>query len=119
MKSRLNLSPELYAELLNRLNALHLTDRLGFDGDLSVFEKDQWLCDAAVLERLVLRKGTWDIELVFVDGATPFKLLTRRITSNPCPKRATLTASLMRRLAAKDQRGTIQVNTDQFSNTFN
>lgn len=119
MRSRFNLSSDLYAEMLNRLNALHLTDRLGFDGDLSVFEEDRWLCDSAVVERTLLRKGAWDVVLVFVDFATPLRLLARRITTNPCPKRAALIATLMRRLAAKDQRGTISVSIDQFTNTLN
>ncbi len=119
MKSKFNLSSELYAQMLDRLNTLHLTDKLGFEGDLSVFENDYWLCNSAVVERIIRRNGTWDIVLVFVDYATPFKLLARRITSNTCPKRALFTATLMRRLAAKDQRGTIEVPIHQFSTPIN
>ena len=31
-----------------------------------------------------------------------------------CPKRAVMMASFMRRLAAKDQRGTLEINIDDF-----
>jgi hypothetical protein len=119
MKSKFNLSPELYGQMLDRLNTLHLTDKLGFEDDLLVFKNDYWLCNSAVVERIMLRKGTWDVVLVFVDFSSPFKLLARRITSNPCPKRAFFTACLMRRLAAKDQRGTIEVPVHQFSTPIN
>ncbi len=119
MRSRFKLSSELYAQMLDRLNTLHLTDKLGFEGDLSVFENDYWLCDSAVVERIIRRKGTWDIVLVFVDCVMPLKLLARRITSNTCPNRAAMIGAYMRRLAAKDQRGTISISINQFEIPLN
>jgi hypothetical protein len=49
---------------------------------------------------------------VFASSENYKKFIVRRITSYTCPKKAALASSLMRRIAAKDQRGTILVNTD-------
>ncbi|NJL76323.1 MAG: hypothetical protein HC892_16220 [Saprospiraceae bacterium] len=119
MKHRFKLSPDLYAQMLDRINGLYQTDRLGFRNDLRLFEHDQWLCDAAVIERVSLHEGAWEVVLIFADFAIPIKFITRRITSNACPKKAAQMAYFMRRQAAKDQRGTINLSLEQFNLPLN
>lgn len=114
MKIKGSLSAEMYGRMLDHLNTLHLTDQLGHQADLSFLKEDQWLCDSVVIDRVTLRRGTWEIDLVFAHVDTPLKFLTRRITSQTCPRRAVQMAGFMRRLAAKDQRGTLELNTDTF-----
>lgn len=101
-----------YNALLNRLNEVHSIDRQGDTSDFKIFSDDQWLTDAAVIDFLNYTKGEWAVELVFVCSENFQKFIVRRITSYTCPKKAALASSLMRRIAAKDQRGTIFVNTD-------
>ncbi len=42
------------------------------------------------------------------------KFLSRLITSHACPRRAAMMAGYMRRLAAKDQRGTLLIEAGYF-----
>lgn len=65
---------------------------------------DFWLSDAAVIEYLELRKGAWEINLLFAHHKTPLKFLSRRITSQSRPKCARTMAFYMRRLAAKTKK---------------
>jgi hypothetical protein len=104
------LDPRLYQQVLQGMNSLHFTDHVGAACDLDFIKADYWLADSAVIDRLVLRKGTWDINLLFAHHTTPLRFLSRRITSHSCPKRAAMMAGFMRRLAAKDQRGTLRLS---------
>lgn len=119
MKPYFHLSAELYAQVLDQLNGQGLTDCLGKERDLSFFKHDQWLCDSAVIERISERRGAWDVLLVFAHQAEPMQFLVRKITSHSCPKRAQQMAFYMRRLAAKDQRGTLVISASQFNMPIN
>jgi hypothetical protein len=110
MKPIFTMPSELYAQMLDALTNLFFTEKLGFDSDMNFYRDDLWLSDTAVIESLLLRKGTWEISLLFAHHKTPLKFLSRRITSHSCPKRAQTMAFYMRRLVAKDQRGTLQVD---------
>ena len=110
MKPRFYLHPDLYAGMLEGLSNLVFTDRLGHLADMNFYRDDVWLSDTAVVEQLVRRKGTWEVVLLFAHHRLPLKFIRRRITSHTCPKRAGLMAFYMRRLAAKDQRGTLTLN---------
>ena len=103
-----------YQELLGLLNNQHFTDLSGKEVDISFLYKDWWLQDTAVIERIEKRCGLWEIHLIFAHYQKPHQLLKRRITSTYCRKKAALQASYMRRLAAKDQRGTLTINAEQF-----
>ncbi len=102
--------PELYSSILDRLSGLFFTDRPGLDQDMNFYRDDQWLSDTAVIDRLNCRKGAWEVSLLFAHYKTPLKFISRRIVSNACPKRAGTMAFYMRRLAAKDQRGTLRLD---------
>lgn len=110
---------ELYAKMLEELSNLFFTEKLGQDADLNFYRNDFWLSDAAVIELLQLRKGAWEVNLLFAHHKTPLKFLSRRITSHSCPKRAQTMAFYMRRLAAKDQRGTLTLNINDLNLSLN
>ena len=102
-----------YTNALAGLNSLYFVERRGNRSDFHSFFEDLWLSDTAVIEHLVCIRGEWRVELVFAHMHTPLKFIKRYITSHPCPKRAAQQAYYMRRLAAKDQRGTITVSVAQ------
>ncbi|MCA0232411.1 hypothetical protein [Runella limosa] len=106
MKSHFRIDEVTYSHLLGRLNDLHVTDKRGTLPDFTFFHKDEWLADTAVIEELTRHKGEWQVNLVFAHTNNPMRFIRRQITSYSCPRKASLFASLMRRLAAKDQRGT-------------
>jgi hypothetical protein len=108
-----------YSALLNLLNNLHLTDTHGENRDTRFLSDDWWLRDTAVIENITRRKGVYEIHLVFAHYRQPLKLLKRVITTTHCPRKATVMAGYMRRLAAKDQRGTLQVRPEDFHFTLN
>jgi hypothetical protein len=119
MENRFTMASELYAKMLDSLSNLFFTEKVGHDADLNFYRDDLWLSDTAVIESLQQRKGCWEIHLLFAHHQIPMKFLSRRITSHPCPKRAQMMAFYMRRLAAKDQRGTLSININDFYLTLN
>lgn len=104
------LSQTVYQDALSALNILHFTDAPGKPNDLSFIQDDEWLSNTAVIDRLIYRRGSWEIHLLFAHFQKPTKFISRYITSNSTKDRAHLIASYMRRLAAKDQRGTLKVD---------
>jgi hypothetical protein len=119
MKPVFMMPPALYAKMLDELSNLFFTEKLGLDADMNFYRDDIWLSDTAVIETLLLRKGTWEVSLLFAHHKMPLKFLTRRITSHSCPKRARTMAFYMRRLAAKDQRGTLSVDINDLHLSLN
>lgn len=105
-----SLDDKSYLAMLAALAEVHLHDGLGHDRDLLFLRKDYWLGDTAVIDRLIRRHGTWDIHLLFAHHRFPLRFISRRITCHPCPRKAALMAGYMRRLAAKDQRGTLCID---------
>lgn len=119
MKRSFNLAPDLYAKMLDELSNLFFTEKTGLDIDLNFYRDDLWLSDTAVIERLEHRRGAWEVILLFAHHKIPLKFLSRRITTNSCPKKAQTMAFYMRRLAAKDQRGTLKVDIHSLNITTN
>ena len=109
-----NLGSGAYDELLNLLNNQHFTEKPGAATDLEFLSDDWWLRDTAVVENIVKREGMWEIQLVFAHYRQPYKLIKRVIERYPSKDKAELNARYMKRLAAKDQRGTLKVNLDDF-----
>lgn len=103
-----------YNEILNLLNNQHFVERVGEASDMSFLSEDEWLKDTAVIDNVIKRKGFWEIHLVFAHYQSPLKLIKRVITRFTNKRKALLSANLMRRLAAKDQRGTLALNLDDF-----
>ncbi|MEM7575420.1 MAG: hypothetical protein AAF433_21130 [Bacteroidota bacterium] len=99
-----------YDSMLQRLNGLHFAERAGGLVDISFLVKDNWLVDAAVSERLIERNGHFEIHLLFAYYQYPLTFISRYITSANGRKKAEVMANIMRRQAAKDQRGTIKID---------
>jgi hypothetical protein len=115
MKHRCVISNAMYAVMLDGLNGLYRSDIVGDQSDMKFIAEDYWLGDTAVIERLVLRKGAWEINLLFAHHKNPVKFIVRCITTQSCPRKAAQTAFYMRRAAAKDQRGTLTVAIQDFN----
>ena len=109
-----HLTDSAYNELLNLLNNQYFIEKPGNQTDMSFLSEDWWLRDTAVVENIVRRKGMWEIHLVFAHYKEPQKLIKRIISKYTCKKKAELSAWYMRRLAAKDQRGTLEVDINDF-----
>ena len=103
-----------YEELLNLLNNQHFVEIPGDQSDMQFLTDDWWLRDTAVIENIVRREGMWEIHLVFAHYQDPKKLIKRVISRYTSKSKAELSAWYMRRLAAKDQRGTLKVDIDDF-----
>ena len=110
----LYLDNSAYEELLNLLNNQHFIEKPGGERDMAFLAEDYWLRDTAVIENIVKREGMWEIHLVFAHHLEPQKLIKRIISRHTCKDKAELNAWYMKRLAAKDQRGTLRVNLDDF-----
>jgi hypothetical protein len=119
MRPKFTLCKKTYACMLDALNSLYLSDKLGFSSDLKFIADDYWLGDTAVIDQVYLRRGLWEVHLVFAHPVLPMRFLKRRITAHSSPQRAAQLAFYMRRLAAKDQRGTISVRIEQFHLSLN
>lgn len=108
MKKDTVLDYKMYEWMLKAINQMSLYDgRIGEESEFNFLRGNQWLVDAAVIERLIYRKGQFRIDLVFAHQKQPLKLLVRNITAHPDRKKAEIMSHLFRRQAAKDQRGTI------------
>lgn len=108
-----------YEVLIDHMNLQHTIDKEGGYIDLNLFYSDEWLLDSAVIENVSERNGNWDVYLVFAWVLNPMKLIKRKITRCITLSKAELYANYMRRLAAKDQRGTLQVDGKNFRNCLN
>ena len=109
-----HLDDNAYNGVLSLLNNQHFTEKAGTETDMKFLSDDWWLRDTAVVENIIRRDGMWEIQLVFAHYQQPQKLIKRVISRYTCKKKAELSASYMKRLAAKDQRGTLRVNLSDF-----
>ena len=109
-----HLDGKAYTDLLNLLNNQHFTEKSGLPSDMEFLSDDWWLRDTAVMENIVKRNGMWEIHLVFAHYQEPHKLIKRVIARYASKDKAELNAWYMKRLAAKDQRGTLKVNIKDF-----
>lgn len=96
--------------MLDLIHSNHTTNRAGQPDDIAFYQDDFWLQDTAVVENLEYRQGSWSIYLVFALHNCPLQFIKRKITNFACVKKAELSAHYMRRLAAKDQRGTLIID---------
>ena len=104
-----------YSHLMDFMNESHPQDLKGEIYDLNVFYDDLWLKDSAVIEHLRNFRGNWIVSLVFAFVDQPLRFIMRRITTCTTKSKATITAEYMRRLAAKDQRGTLKIKEESFN----
>lgn len=109
------LDSQLYNTLLQYLNNQHFIDKVGLPIDCKFLYQDQWLRDTAVIEQVVKRNGMWEIHLIFAHYQNPNLLIKRVITKVSNLKKAEQQGHYMKRLAAKDQRGTLKISLADFN----
>ena len=112
--SHFQMAEKAYEEVLNLLNNQHFVEKGGCSEDMLFLSEDWWLRDTAVIENIVKRAGMWEIQLVFAHYQQPHQLIKRIISRFSSKQKAKLYAHYMRRLAAKDQRGTLKVDISEF-----
>jgi len=111
----MSISGELYGLILEQLNALPFEDKAGDERDTRFMADEFWLQDTAVIDHISREKGMFTVALVFAHHIIPFKCIRRPISSYADIKKATVSAHYMRRLAAKDQRGTLVVSLQRYN----
>lgn len=104
----------VYEQVLNLLNSQHFVDARGDESDMLLLSEDEWLADTVVIDNIYPRRGQWEIHLLFAHHQQPLKLIKRKITTCFDYRKAAITAALMRRGAAKDQRGTLRIAVEKF-----
>jgi hypothetical protein len=119
MASKCSIDDTVYASMLDYIDTLAVGERCGNQKDAAFISDDFWLQDTAVIENIERRNGEWNIYLVFAHHLKPLKFIKRKIVNFVCPKRAAMAAHYMRRLAAKDQRGTLVVNNTLITQSYN
>ena len=104
-----------YQALLKLLNNQHHIEKTGKEQDMFFLYEDYWLKDTAVISNIVAKNGMWEIYLVFAHHTKPHQFIKRSIAQFPNREQAMIGAQYMRRMAAKDQRGTLRVNYSGFN----
>lgn len=119
MPGRIDIDEKTYESMLDFLLSSRNTDSTGTPTDTRFINEDFWLQDTAVIENIERHHGQWTIYLVFAHYLRPLKFIKRKIAQLPCRKKAGIVAHYMRRLAAKDQRGTLHVNSQLIKISIN
>lgn len=101
------LDDNTYHEMLCFLDNQHSTEKPAEEENLLFLKNDWWLADTAVIETITYNKGGWEICLTFANYKKPCQLIVRRIVTCFTEGKARIIAHYMRRMAAKDQRGTL------------
>jgi hypothetical protein len=90
-------------------NEKHVGQKAHAD-DMLFIAEGYWLKDAAVIDVVSNRQGAWDVCLVFAHYKNPLQLIVRKITRCYSKQKAQTAAFYMRKEAAKDRRGTLEVS---------
>lgn len=101
--------------MLSFISEQHFLESKGLEEDANFLSDDWWLRDTAVVNHVVKTRGMWEIKLVFAHHKNPLKLICRTISSHSCRTKAETYAFYMKRQAAKDQRGTLEVTVEQLN----
>lgn len=119
MPNRFSIDDSAYENMLDLLNSAAGIERAGCLKDITFINDEYWLQDTAVIENIEYHYGEWNIFLVFAHHQLATKFIRRKIARYSSYKKACLAGHYMRRLAAKDQRGTLTVQPNLMRLTFN
>ena len=103
------LDDSAYNMMLGFLDNQHFTEKPADEDNLLFLKNDWWLADTAVIDTINYKKGGWDVYLTFANYKKPLQLIVRMIIRCYSEEKAKMAAFYIRRLAAKDQRGTLEV----------
>lgn len=113
------LDNETYNIMLCFLDNQHCIEKPASVENLIFLENDWWLADTAVIDNIHFEKGGWEVYFTFANYRKPLQLIVRRITRCFSEVKAKTAAHYMRRMAAKDQRGTLSVTIDDLNLCIN
>ncbi|MEP7374253.1 MAG: hypothetical protein ABI675_12735 [Chitinophagaceae bacterium] len=103
------LDDDAYHVMLCYLDNQHFIEKPADESNLLFLKNDWWLADTAVIETINYKKGGWEVCLTFANYKRPLQLIVRNIARCYNEAKAKTAAYYMRRMAAKDQRGTLTV----------
>ena len=83
---------------------------MAMPADMLFIKDGTWLKDAAVIEAICNRRGGWEVDLIFAHYKYPLQLIVRNITRCFSKQQAQAAAFYIRKEAAKDWRGTLDVS---------
>ena len=93
----------------NPLNIVY-ADYPGSAADLHFLQEDGWLMDCAVNGLVTPGKGRWEVAIVLAWVHYPMRFVCRHLQHYPTLAKAQLHANLFCRTAQKDERGTLQID---------
>lgn len=103
------LDDHAYNIMLCFLDNQHVIEKPAEKENLIFLKNDWWLANTAVIETINYNKGGWEVFLTFANYKKPLQLIIRKIIKCYSESKARTAAHYMRRIAAKDQRGTLKV----------
>jgi hypothetical protein len=103
------LDDEAYSVMLCFLDNQHFTEKAADEENLVFLRNDWWLADTAVIDTINFREGGWEVFFTFANYKRPLQFIVRKIIRCYSEAKAKTAAHYMRRQAAKDQRGTLEV----------
>jgi hypothetical protein len=83
--------------------------------DMFFMADGAWLKDSSVIAEISSRKGAWEVNLIFAHHKNPLLLIIRNITRCFSEQKALATAFYIRKEAAKDRRGTLNVSLEDLT----
>lgn len=104
------ISAAVLSEMNNFLSNQIYVGQIARPGDMLFIADGSWLKDAAVIDVISSRQGAWDVSLIFAHYQKPLQLIVRNITRCFTEQKAQAAAFYLRKEAAKDRRGTLQVS---------
>ncbi|MEO8763443.1 MAG: hypothetical protein ABI416_04110 [Ginsengibacter sp.] len=110
---------EAYKAMLCFLDNQHFLEKPAEEENLLFLKNDWWLADTAVIDTISYIKGGWEVSLTFANYKRPLQLIVRMIIRCYSEGKARTAAHYMRRLAAKDQRGTLEITLNDLNLCIN
>ncbi len=88
--------------------------RKGESKDFRFLFDDRWLLDSVVRSSVAQRHGRWQLTVILVHAADPYRFLCRYINHYESARKAHIYAEFFVRNIRRDERGTLTLNEDAF-----
>jgi hypothetical protein len=113
------LDDKAYHVMLCFLDNQHFIEKPADEDNLLFLKNDWWLADTAVIETINFKRGGWEVFLTFANYKKPLQLIVRKIVRCFSEGKARTAAHYMRRMAARDQRGTLSITINDLNLCIN